>query len=52
VENTATGEFSGGEQFFFGGRTDGRNGWEGRLDEIAVFNRPLSADEIARLPVR
>jgi len=53
LETTVGDRFAGGgEQFFFGGRSDGQTGWEGRLDEIAVFNRPLSADEIARLPVR
>jgi hypothetical protein len=34
---------------FFGGRSDNDSGWEGRLDEIAVFNRALSADEVAGL---
>lgn len=34
---------------FFGGRSDNDSGWEGRLDEIAVFNRALNADEVARL---
>lgn len=37
------------DQFFFGGRSDGDSGWEGRLDEIAVFDRPLSVDEIHAL---
>lgn len=27
--------------WFFGGRSDGQDGWEGRLDDIAVFDRPL-----------
>lgn len=31
---------------FFGGRSDQINNWEGRLDEIAVFTRALSADEL------
>lgn len=34
---------------FFGGRTDGDSSWEGRLDEIAVFDRALKADEIVKL---
>ncbi|HSI62182.1 MAG TPA: LamG-like jellyroll fold domain-containing protein [Candidatus Saccharimonadia bacterium] len=34
---------------FFGGRSDNDSGWEGRLDEVAVFNRALSADEVAQL---
>jgi len=33
-------------QFFFGGRSDNTANWEGRLDEIAVFDRALTADEI------
>jgi len=37
------------ESIFFGGRSDNDSNWEGRLDEIAVFNRPLTADEIAKL---
>lgn len=36
-------------QWFFGGRGDGQANWEGRLDEIAVFDRPLDPAEIARL---
>ncbi|MBW3597128.1 MAG: hypothetical protein KY475_07615 [Planctomycetes bacterium] len=37
------------DQIFFGGRSDNQNNWEGRLDEIAVFNRTLSPEEIAAL---
>ncbi len=37
---------------FFGGRSDNDSNWEGRLDEIAVFNRILSAEEVARLVVQ
>jgi hypothetical protein len=37
------------DQLFFGGRCDNQSNWEGRLDEIAVFDRALSAEEIARL---
>ncbi len=36
-------------RFFFGGRSDNDSNWEGRIDEIAVFDRPLSAREIQRL---
>lgn len=35
--------------FFFGGRCDNSNNWEGRLDEIAVFDRVLTQKEIAKL---
>jgi hypothetical protein len=34
---------------FAGGRSDNDSNWEGRLDEIAVFDRPLSVDEVSRL---
>lgn len=34
------------EQLFFGGRTDNQSNWEGRLDEIAVFDRALTAKEL------
>ncbi len=33
-------------QIFFGGRSDNQSNFEGRLDEIAVFNRGLSESEI------
>jgi hypothetical protein len=36
-------------QCFFGGRSDNDANWEGRLDEIAVFDRALTAEEIAKL---
>ncbi|MCA9008401.1 MAG: hypothetical protein KDB01_01585 [Planctomycetaceae bacterium] len=35
--------------FFFGGRSDNANNWEGRLDEIAVFTRALSPAELRQL---
>tara|TARA_R110002111_G_scaffold257026_1_gene324923 strand:- start:59950 stop:62073 length:2124 start_codon:yes stop_codon:yes gene_type:complete len=37
------------EQIFFGGRTDNQSNWEGRLDEISVFDRVLTPDEIKTL---
>jgi hypothetical protein len=37
------------DQFFFGGRSDNDSNWEGRLDEIAVFDRALSQEEIRKL---
>jgi hypothetical protein len=33
------------EELFFGGRCDNEANWEGRLDEIAVFDRALSVEE-------
>lgn len=34
---------------FFGGRSDNSDNWEGKLDEIALFNRALTQAEIAVL---
>ena len=34
------------DQFFLGGRADRTNSFEGRLDEIAIFDRALSEKEI------
>jgi len=39
-------------QCFFGGRSDNEANWEGRLDEIAVFDRALSAAEVAKLGLK
>lgn len=40
------------DQLFIGGRTDSQSNWEGRLDEVAVFDRVLNADEIQNLAVK
>jgi len=37
------------DQVFVGGRSDEQSGWEGRLDEAAIFDRPLSPREIRAL---
>jgi hypothetical protein len=53
IETKAAANFPAGfDQCFFGGRSDNDSNWEGRLDEIAVFNRALSAKEVARLVVK
>ncbi len=53
IETTSTGEFPAGlDQWFFGGRSDNDSNWEGRLDEIAVFDRPLTAKEVGALQPR
>ncbi len=36
------------EQVFIGGRNDGFANFEGRIDEVAIYDRPLSADEITK----
>ena len=37
------------DHLFFGGRCDNQSNWEGRLDEVAVFDRALSAEEIEKM---
>jgi hypothetical protein len=37
---------------FLGGRSDNTDNWEGRLDEIAVFDKALSSQEIVQLSLR
>lgn len=34
---------------FVGGRSDEDSTWEGRLDEVAIFERPLTVDEMRQL---
>ena len=40
---------AGFNQLFLGGRSDNDANWEGRLDEIAVFDRALDDSEVSRL---
>ncbi len=40
------------DRCFFGGRCDNDSNWEGRLDEVAVFDRILSPSEIRSLSSR
>lgn len=40
---------SGFGQCFLGGRSDNDSNWEGRLDEIAVFDRALTVLEVSKL---
>ncbi|WP_020475631.1 LamG-like jellyroll fold domain-containing protein [Zavarzinella formosa] len=35
------------KQFFIGGRNDGIANWEGKLDEVSLYDRPLTAKEAA-----
>ncbi|MCG8648503.1 MAG: LamG domain-containing protein, partial [Pirellulales bacterium] len=34
---------------FVGGRSDNQSNWEGRIDEVAIFDRALSEDEVKSL---
>ncbi|MFA6543217.1 MAG: LamG-like jellyroll fold domain-containing protein [Limisphaerales bacterium] len=53
LEAQAPAKFPAGfDQCFLGGRSDNESNWEGRLDEIAVFNRALNAKEVAKLQVK
>ena len=36
-----------GNKWFFGGRSDGTSGLEGKLSEVAIYDRVLTADEVA-----
>ncbi len=42
------GHAPGEPQVFVGGRNDNFANFEGKIDEVAIFNRPLSAGEAAR----
>ena len=37
------------EQIFLGGRSDNQSNFEGRIDEAAIFDRPLNPDEVAAM---
>jgi hypothetical protein len=37
------------DQWFVGGRSDDSDNWEGRLDEVAVFDRRLTDEEIVNV---
>ncbi|MCA9131517.1 MAG: hypothetical protein KDA45_00110 [Planctomycetales bacterium] len=36
-------------ELFLGGRSDNESNWEGRLDEIAIYDSPLNAQQLATL---
>ncbi|MGV3486726.1 MAG: LamG domain-containing protein, partial [Planctomycetaceae bacterium] len=46
IETTAEPRSGDSVPWFFGGRSDNQDNWEGRLDEIAVFDRALTSDEL------
>jgi hypothetical protein len=48
IETTVSAGLSGDPgRVFFGGRSDNSENWEGRLDEIAVFDRVLTPQDLA-----
>ncbi len=49
ASGTAAANLGPGDLLVIGGRSDGRDGWEGRLDEVAIFPRSLRAATIAKL---
>ncbi len=52
IETTAKANFPANfDRLFLGGRSDNSNNWEGRLDEIAVYRKALSNEEIENLQI-
>ena len=50
LDTKSTAVFPPGLDFLhLAGRSDRQSNWEGRLDEIAIFNRSLSPTEVAQL---
>ena len=49
LEGQLPATFEESDQFFLGGRGDGMFGLEGKLDEVALFNRALTGDEATAL---
>ena len=50
IEVTSDVKFPTGlNRFFLGGRSDNDSNWEGRLDEIAIFDRALNQGEVKEL---
>jgi hypothetical protein len=50
LQTSVAADFPAGfDRFFAGGRSDNDSNWEGRLDEIAIFDRALTNDEVSRL---
>ena len=43
ASGTGAAGYGPGSRLFIGGRSDGVDGWEGRLDEVAIFDRALSS---------
>jgi hypothetical protein len=53
IETNAETTFPPGfDRFFLGGRSDNQANWEGRLDEIAIYDRALKPEEVAKLVMR
>jgi hypothetical protein len=48
----ATGGLADLHECFFGGRSDNDSNWEGRLDEVAVFDRALTPADVEKLLVK
>ncbi len=43
----AAAESVSSNQFFFGGHCSGESSWEGRIDEVAIFDRAIMPEVIA-----
>jgi hypothetical protein len=40
------------DDVFIGGRNDNDSNWEGRIDEVAIFERTLSPSEVKKLSLK
>jgi hypothetical protein len=52
ASGTGAAGYGCGEQVYVGGRSDNTDGWEGRLDEVAIFSRGLDPATIKVLAAR
>jgi hypothetical protein len=53
IETSMTADFPDGyDRIFLGGRADNDSNWEGRIDEVALFNRALLSKEAVKLSRR
>jgi hypothetical protein len=52
IETQSKGSRSNTVPLFIGGRSDNDSNWEGRMDEVAVFDRALSAKEVSALSLK
>ncbi len=49
IDTEATGTTPGADTLFIGGPPDGTNSFEGRIDEVAVWNRAVTPAEIVKM---
>ena len=49
IETSVRNGTAGIDQLFVGGRSDNTHNWEGRIDEVAIFDRALTYQEVSSL---